>query len=83
MSWVRFGRAAAVTALALAASAGLVMVGQQGSSAQVSGGHSGAGDYPGTQFDYGLAAQFATSMQCGGPFGHGSTYCDTPLSPAP
>jgi hypothetical protein len=40
-------------------------------------------DYPGTQFDYGQAAQFATTMQCGGPFGPGSTYCDTPLTPTP
>ena len=40
-------------------------------------------DYPGTKFDYGQAAQFATTMQCGGPFGPGSTYCDTVISPAP
>ncbi len=44
MSWVRFGRVAFVTAFALAASAGLVAAGQPGSAAQVSGGHSGAGD---------------------------------------
>lgn len=38
-------------------------------------------DYPGTKFDYGQAAQFATTMQCGGPFGPDSTYCDTVISP--
>jgi hypothetical protein len=40
-------------------------------------------DYPGTQSDYGQAAQFATTTQCGGPFGPDSTYCDTVLSPTP
>jgi hypothetical protein len=40
-------------------------------------------DYPGTKFDYGQAAQFATTTQCGGPFGPDSTYCDTILKPAP
>jgi hypothetical protein len=40
-------------------------------------------DYPGTQFDYGQAAQFATTTQCGGPFGPDSTYCDNVLSPTP
>ena len=40
-------------------------------------------DYPGTQFDYGQAAQFATTVQCGGPFGTDSTYCDTVISPTP
>jgi hypothetical protein len=40
-------------------------------------------DYPGTQHDYGQAGQFATTPQCGGPFGPDSTYCDTVLSPAP
>ena len=40
-------------------------------------------DYPGTQFDYGQAAQFATTQQCGGPFGPDSTYCDTAISPTP
>ena len=40
-------------------------------------------DYPGTQYDYGQASQFATSMQCGGPFGPDSTYCDTVLNPTP
>ena len=40
-------------------------------------------DYPGTQFDYGKAAQFATTPQCGGPFGPESTFCDTALSPVP
>jgi hypothetical protein len=40
-------------------------------------------DYPGTQFDYGQAAQFATTTQCGGPFGPNSTYCDTVLTPTP
>lgn len=41
------------------------------------------GDYPGTQFDYGQSGQFATSPQCGGPFGADSTYCDTVLTPTP
>lgn len=40
-------------------------------------------DYPGTKFDYGQAKQFATTPQCGGPFGPDSTYCDTVISPAP
>ncbi len=40
-------------------------------------------DYPGTQFDYGQAAQFATTPQCGGPFGPDSTFCDTVLKPTP
>lgn len=40
-------------------------------------------DYPGTTFDYGQGAQFATTPQCGGPFGADSTYCDTVLSPQP
>lgn len=40
-------------------------------------------DYPGTSSDFGQAAQFATSPQCGGPSGPDSTYCDTVLSPAP
>jgi hypothetical protein len=40
-------------------------------------------DYPGTEFDYGKASQFATTQQCGGPFGPDSTYCDTVLKPAP
>ena len=40
-------------------------------------------DYPGTKFDYGQAGQFATTMQCGGPFGPDSTYCDTVLNPTP
>lgn len=49
MSWIRFGRAAFMTGLALVASAGLVVAGQPGSAAQASGaqasgGHSGAGD---------------------------------------
>lgn len=41
------------------------------------------GDYPGTSFDYGQGAQFATTMQCGGPFGPDSTFCDTVLKPTP
>lgn len=41
------------------------------------------GDYPGTKFDYGQGSQFATTMQCGGPFGTDSTYCDTVLKPTP
>lgn len=40
-------------------------------------------DYPGTRFDYGQADQFATTTQCGGPFGQDSTYCDTILKPTP
>ncbi len=40
-------------------------------------------DYPGTQFDYGQSAQFATTPLCGGPFGPDSTFCDTVLSPVP
>ena len=40
-------------------------------------------DYPGTQDDYGQAGQFATTPQCGGPFGPDSTYCDTVLNPVP
>jgi hypothetical protein len=31
----------------------------------------------------GQASQFATTMQCGGPFGPDSTYCDTILKPTP
>jgi hypothetical protein len=41
------------------------------------------GDYPGTQFDYGQSAQFATTPLCGGPFGPDTTYCDTVLAPTP
>ncbi len=41
------------------------------------------GDYPGTAHDYGQGSQFATTMQCGGPFGPDSTYCDTVLRPTP
>ena len=40
-------------------------------------------DYPGTKFDYNQADQFAQTMQCGGPFGPDSTYCDTVLNPTP
>jgi hypothetical protein len=40
-------------------------------------------DYPGTRFDYGRASQFATTTQCGGPFGANSTYCDTIIQPVP
>jgi hypothetical protein len=40
-------------------------------------------DYPGTAFDYGRGAQFATTPLCGGPFGPDSTFCDTVLRPAP
>jgi hypothetical protein len=38
-------------------------------------------DYPGTKFDYGQGSQFATTEQCGGPFGPNSTYCATVISP--
>jgi len=40
-------------------------------------------DYPGTKFNYGQGAQFATTPKCGGPFGSDTTYCDTVLTPAP
>jgi hypothetical protein len=40
-------------------------------------------DYPGTLLRYGQANQFATTPQCGGPFGAGSTYCDTIIKPVP
>ena len=40
-------------------------------------------DYPGTRFDYGKADQFATTPQCGGPFGPNSTYCVTIIKPVP
>jgi len=40
-------------------------------------------NYPGTNFDYGQASQFAQSLACGGPFGPDSTYCDTVLKPTP
>jgi hypothetical protein len=40
-------------------------------------------DYPGTRFDYGKADQFATTLQCGGPFGPNSTYCVTIIKPVP
>jgi hypothetical protein len=38
-------------------------------------------DYSGTTSDYGQGSQFATTPQCGGPFGADSTYCDTVLHP--
>jgi hypothetical protein len=40
-------------------------------------------DYPGTKFDYNQASEFATTPQCGGPFGPDTTYCDTVLRPSP
>ncbi len=40
-------------------------------------------NYPGTLFNYGDAAQFATTPLCGGPFGPDTTYCDTLLKPSP
>jgi hypothetical protein len=40
-------------------------------------------DYPGTLHNYGQGFQFATTPQCGGPFGPDSTFCDTTLSPVP
>ncbi len=40
-------------------------------------------NYPGTRFDYGKANQFATTPQCGGPFGPNSTYCVTIIKPVP
>jgi hypothetical protein len=41
-----------------------------------SGFHYGV-DFPDTLKDFGQADQFAQSMQCGGPFGPNTTYCDT------
>ncbi len=40
-------------------------------------------DYPGTKFDYNMADQFQQALNCGGPFGPDSTYCDTVLQPTP
>lgn len=40
-------------------------------------------DYPGTKSDYGQGSQFPATMQCGGPYGPDSTYCDTVLKPSP
>ena len=40
-------------------------------------------DYPGTNSDYGQGSQFPVTMQCGGPYGPDSTYCDTVLKPPP
>jgi hypothetical protein len=40
-------------------------------------------DYPGTKFDYKQGSQFPATMQCGGPYGPDSTYCDTVLKPSP
>ncbi len=48
-----------------------------------SGAFTFGADYPGTLFDYGQAAQFATTPRCGGPFGPDTTFCDTVLSPVP
>ena len=39
-------------------------------------------DYTGTKFDYGQGSQFATTTQCGGPFGPSTTYCDTVINPS-
>jgi len=39
-------------------------------------------DYTGTKFDYGQGSQFATTTQCGGPFGPNTTYCDTVINPS-
>ena len=36
-------------------------------------------DFPDTTKDFGQADQYQTTTQCGGPFGPGSTYCDTVL----
>jgi hypothetical protein len=43
-----------------------------------SGFHYGV-DYPDNVNDFGQANQFAQTLQCGGPFGQDSTYCDTIL----
>ena len=40
-------------------------------------------DYPGTKFDYEQGSQFPATMQCGGPYGPDSTYCDAVLKPSP
>ncbi len=40
-------------------------------------------NYPGTKFAYGEADQFQQTLNCGGPFGPDSTYCDTVLKPTP
>jgi len=40
-------------------------------------------DYPGTKFDYNMADQFQQTLNCGGPFGPDTTYCDTVLTPTP
>jgi hypothetical protein len=40
-------------------------------------------DYPGTKFDYKQGSQFPATMQCGGPYGPDSTYCDAVLKPSP
>ena len=40
-------------------------------------------DYPGTKSGYGQGSQFPVTMQCGGPYGPDSTYCDTVLKPPP
>ena len=40
-------------------------------------------DYPGTKSDYGQGSQFPVTMQCGGPYGPDSTYCDAVLKPPP
>jgi len=44
-----------------------------------SGFHFGATDFPDTIKDFGQANQYQTTLQCGGPFGANSTYCDTIL----
>lgn len=36
-------------------------------------------DYPDTKKDFGQATQFQQTLQCGGPFGADSTFCDTVL----
>jgi len=50
---------------------------------KIDGAFTFGADYPGTQFDYGQAAQLATTPQCGGPFGPDTTFCDTVLKPTP
>ncbi len=37
------------------------------------------GDYPGTTKDFNGVLQFAQTLECSGPFGPNSTYCDTTL----
>ena len=55
-------------------------VGEIGHTSGTTGFHYGA-DFPETVNDYGKADQFAQTLDCGGPFGPDSTYCDTVIQP--